>query len=375
MTTPLIDLSKLANHAVVFADSAKACGFTSPGDIDRFLFKSYGKAVREIPPANRLKGGIFFLDPPTTFKALAQITDLKNVLLQIRTDIAQKFYVVPSDLSSAPSVAHEPSNQEQKLMASGAWTMGQAQLLSRQSGRCVIWANGVSATAFLAGDCYIETPDVVEELPSGLPTSFQHLSWADGEIVFEFAKHDLNDTTPAGIWHLADHFLLRPKPEKLMSVKLGKFLKHRMAGYRHHEDEGHVENQGRADVSLNHYNGMIDIIEVKWVGSSLISTKELETKGAIKSALKRKAKGWLTQYGEDTFVAGAKQLAVYLDTGNYRRGYLVVFDCKPPAKARQSESILLDKAHVAPLNPADFRVLRACVDPRKASTVSKAKQP
>jgi len=375
MTTPLIDLSKLANHSLAFVDSARACGFSSPGEIDRFLFKSYGKTVREIPPANRAQGAIFFLDPAVASGPLAQIVDLKPVLMQIQTNVARKFYMVRLDLSGGAILAHETTSGEQKLMASGAWTLGHAQMLSRQTGRCVVWANGVSATVFLAGDCYIETPDVVEELPIGLPPSFQSLSWDDGKIVYEFAQHELNDTGPGGIWQLPDHLLLKPKPEKLMSVGLGKFLRHRMAGYRHHEDEGHVENQGRADVSLTHYNGFIYIIEVKWVGRSLTATKHLKTEQAIKTALKNKAKGWMTEFGEETFVAGAKQLAQYFSTSRYQRAYLTVFDCNAPSIGRKNESLPVDPTHVAPYSPASFRILRACVDPRKASKISKAKQP
>lgn len=375
MSTTLKDLSKLSMHPLVFDEPAKACGFASAGDIERFLFTSYGKAIKEIASANRPKGAIFFLGPPATFGALAAIADLKPVLLQIRTDVARKLYMVPLDLSGGVSLAYEPQSGDRQSMVGGAWTAQQAQALSKSSGRCVVWATGVSVLVFLNGDFYCESPDVVEAIPAGHTRGFQGLSWDDGEIVHEFAKHDLNDTTPSGIWHLPDQLLLRPKPEKLMSVGLGKFLKHRMAGYGHHVDECHVENQGRADIELIHYNDRIDIVEVKWVGCALTGAKQLEPEDAIKAALKLKTKGWLTEYGDETFVAGTKQLAVYMGTGRYQRAYLVVFDCKQPAKNRQSESLPVDKVHVAPLNPADFRVLRACVDPRKASTVSKAKQP
>jgi hypothetical protein len=160
-----------------------------------------------------------------------------------------------------------------------------------------------------------------------------------------------------------------------MSIALGKFLRFRMAGYRHHDDEPYVENQGRADVSLISYNGFVYIIEVKWVGSSLIANKQLETEKAIEAALKSKTKGWLTEYGDEAFESGAKQLAQYFSTGKYKRAYLTVFDCNKPAKTRNNNSLQVVATHVAPHSPADFRILRACVDPRKASKASKAKQP
>lgn len=375
MSTTLQDLSRLSMHPQVFDEPAKACGFASAGDIERFLFTSYGKTIREVAPANRPKGAIFFLGPPATFGSLATVSALKSVLLKIRTDVARKCYMVPIDLSGGVTVFYEPDGSERRTMVGGVWTARHAQALSKTSGRCVVWANGVGVVVFLNGDCYYESPDVIEGIPAGHPTGFQSLSWDDGEIVNEFAKHELNDTTPAGIWHLPDQLLLRPKPEKLMSVGLGKFLKHRMAGYGHHVAECHVENQGRADIELIHYNDRIDIIEVKWIGCALTGAKQLQPEDAIKAALKLKTRGWLTEYGDETFVAGAKQLAVYMSTGKYQRAYLVVFDCKPPARDRKSESLPVDKDHVAPLNPADFRILRACVNPRTASTISKAKQP
>ena len=374
MTVSLLDLSKLTNHASAFADAAKACGFSSLGDIDRFLFTSYGKAVRELPPANRPRGAIFLLKPGAS-AALAKTADLIPVLMQIRTDVACKFYMVPFDLSGGATVVYEPTSAQKTLMTSGAWPLGHALTLSRDTGCCVVWANGVSATVCLDGYCYIESPDVVEAFPTGLPTSFEALSWDDGAIVHEFASHELNDTSPAGVWQLPGQVLLRPRPEKLMSVGLGKFLRYRMAGYRHHDDEPYVENQGRADVSLVLYNGFVYIIEVKWVGRSLTATRELETEQAIKTALQQNTKSWFTEYDDGAFVAGAKQLAQYFGTGKYQRAYLVVFDCRQPASTRKSGSLLIDHAHFAPHSPADFRVLRACVDPRKASVSSKAKKP
>jgi hypothetical protein len=148
-----------------------------------------------------------------------------------------------------------------------------------------------------------------------------------------------------------------------------------MAGYRHHEDEPYVENEGRADIVLYFYNGFIYIVEVKWVGCSLSSKKELQSTQKIEDALKKKAKGWLTTYGDETFAAGAKQLAKYYSTNRYKRAYLTVFDCLPPAATRKNECPTIDPHHVSPHGIASFRALRACVDPRKASKSSKAKLP
>ncbi len=374
MSAPLIDLSTLANHTLAFVKAANGLGFSSPGEINRFLFQSYGKAIREIPPADRPQGVIFLLTPAGSAGALARVAALKPVLVQTQTDVARHYYSMAADLSGGATVAHTPSSDEHKQMIGGAWTAGYAQMISRQTNRCVVWANGVGANVYLAGDCYIETPDVVEELPIGLPASFQSLSWDDGEIVFEFAQNELNDTSPAGIWRLPHRCLLQPKPEKLMSVALGKFLRHRMAGYRHHEDEPYVENEGRADLTLQLYNGFYYIIEVKWVGRSLKGPKDLEATAKIEEALKKGTQGWFTQCGNEAFAAGAKQLAKYFGTNRYKRAYLIVFDCHPAASSRKHEVLPVDPTHVAPHSGGNFRSLRACVDPRKASKSSKAKQ-
>jgi hypothetical protein len=375
MSASLFDLAKLNSHAQLFAQAATDLGFSCAGDIERFLFKSYGRAIREIPPANRPKGALFFLAPPATTTALASPTSLKSVLLQVQADIDRWLYEVPADLAGGVRQVAELTSNAKLQMVSGAWTPGQAQFLSRQSGKCVVWGNGVNANVFVAGDSYIESPDVVGELPRGLPRSFQSLSWADGEIVYEFAENQLNDTTEVGIWRLPEEFLLRPKPEKLMSVGLGRFLKVRMAGYHNHEDEPYVENEGRADISLVLYNGQVDIIEVKWVGTALVAKKELENDTSIKSALRKDPKGWVTQYGDTTFGAGARQLAKYFKTGKYHRAYLAVFDCCKPTVGRKHECRAIDPADVTPFDCACFRAHRACVDPRKASKSSKTGRP
>lgn len=372
MSASLKDLAKLTNFGLAFNQLATDLGFSAVGDINRFIFKSYGKTLREIPVADRPRGAIFLLDPPAVADALASVADLKQVLPRIQTDIAQSVYCLRLDLAGGMTVASSLTTDERKSMAGGTWPRSHAQLLSRHSGRCVVWANAVEVMVYIAGDIYIESPDVIEELPAGLPTGFQSLSWDDGAIVFEFARHELNDTSPAGIWHLPDNQLLRPKPEKLMSAALGKFLRNRMAGYKHHDDEPYVENEGRADVSVHMFDARVFIIEVKWVGQSLSSKKEHEAEADIKLAIKRKTKGWLTQYDQNAIISGTKQLVQYFSTGKYSRAYLAVFDCEPLTASRKSEFLPVDQAHVTPHAAANFRIMQACIDPRKASKKSKA---
>lgn len=373
MINPLIALSKLANYPVIFGEAARTCGFGSSGEIDRFLFKCYGKAVKDIPPASRPKGAVFLIGPPSVTDALANLADLRSALEQIRADVSSRFYKMAVDLVGGLQVYGDTTAELRRTMAADGWPPSFAARLSTESKACVLWANGVSAHVYLDGMCYIETPDVVEELAIGLPSDFQRLSWDDGAIVYECAKHKLNDTTPAGIWEVPEIGILRPKPEKLMSIALGEFLRLRMAGYKHHDDEPYVDNQGRADVSLHSCDGSVYIIEVKWVGRSLKATQQNRTKAEIEAEAKKRATTWLTQYGDEAVEQGAKQLAIYFGTSKYQKGYLVVFDCDLSKAGRKSEYLAVDTTHVKPYNPAHFRLLRVCVDPRKASKVSKAK--
>jgi hypothetical protein len=235
-----------------------------------------------------------------------------------------------------------------------------------------VFATGVSVVVYIGGDMYLETPDVIEELPAGVPGSFQSLSWKNGEIVFHFADTDLNDRGPLGIWQLADNRLLRPKPELLMSARLGRFLQYRLAGYSHHDEEAHVENEGRVDISLHVIDGRIFIVEVKWMGCSLVSVRLNESKAAIKKAFTAGTAGWLTEFDDATIAVGIRQLVRYYKTGKYRRAYLAVIDCTPNG----SNAILpIPAGDLDGYNEENFRVLRAFVDPRPASQRAKNASP
>jgi len=63
MSSSLIGLGQLVTHEQAFVHAATELGFSSLGEIDRFLFKAYGKALRLVPSANRPRGAIFILEP------------------------------------------------------------------------------------------------------------------------------------------------------------------------------------------------------------------------------------------------------------------------------------------------------------------------
>lgn len=372
MSSPLIGIGQIATHETAAIQAAQVLGFSSPGEIERFLFKAYGKAMRKVPSANRPKGAIFFLEPPAVDGVLAQETDLIAAIQLVQMDIGSKVHSFRLDLAAGATPPHDLTSQERAQMSGGMWTQKIAGMLSEQNKKCVVWADGVSVFVYLDGSIFRDSSDVVDELPAATSRAAALLPWDDGALAYEFATHELNDTSRAGIWFLPDKYLLVPKPELLMSRGLGKFLRTRMAGYWSHADEPYIDNSGRADIVLKHLNGQIYLVEVKWTGRSLSSTQQHQAETAILKALSANTTGWFTTYDDSAFDSGIKQLKIYFSGGGYDKTFLVIFDCCQPASGRGHEHRAVVPAHVAPHPVASFCAIRACADPRKASKVSKA---
>jgi hypothetical protein len=367
MRKSLFAIAGQANLALIFNQAAAELGFISVGEIDRFVFSAYAKAIKGIRPADRLRGAIFVLEPATVDGVLADPSSLRPLLMQIRSATTSTLHSLRIDLNGGLGSVYICTSADRKSLVSGGWSQQVAQQFSRANKKCVAWAMGVGILVFINGDLYLESPDVVEELPSGLPAGFQSLSWNDGSIVFEFADCNLNDRGALGIWQLPDIHLLRPRPEILIRGRFGDFLRFRLAGYRHHDEEPHVENEGRADISLHLIDGRILIVEIKWIGCSLVGTHIGATEDAIKKAIKKKTRGWLTKFDEVTIASGVRQLVRYYKTGRYNRAYLTVFDCTASAKMGRSCYVPVPITELKGHSDANFRILRACVDPRPAS--------
>lgn len=367
----LISLASFANRSGYFLEPVKRLGFSTPGDIDRFVFGAYGKAVRELRPADRLNGAFFILEPGIDPNVLPTPSALCASISQIRTNTNKKVFALHLDVQGGPREIHAFTPEERNLGGNG-WSQQPAQWFSRKERKCVMWAKGVSAVIYLDGDIYLESPDVVEELPSGCPVSFQSLSWDDGRIVFDFADGDLNDTGETGIWLTPDKRVLRPKPEVIIQRRFGKFLCYRLAGYAGHDEEPHVENEGRADISLHLIDGRALIVEIKWMGCSLVASRLGSTDDQIKKAVNDNTRNWFTKFDEKIIASGVRQLVRYYKTGKYGRAYLTVFDCGSTAAAHQSDSVPISESDLDGHDTASFRVLRASVDPRTASQRAKS---
>mgnify|MGYP001576675857 CR=1 FL=1 len=371
MSASFSTISRLANRTVFFNPIAAEVGFNLAGEIDRFIFSVYGKALKAIQPADRPRGSIFVLEPAAITDALGTPAVFKPMLGKIQADTTKTFHSIRADLSGGLSIAYACTPEDRKSLVSGGWSLQIALQYSRDTKKCVVWAMGVGVHVYLNGHLYLESIDVIEELAMGLPGNFQNLSWDDGGIAFEFARHELNDASAGGIWHLPDKCLLSPKPEALIRSCLGDFLRFRLASYHHHDEEPHVEHEGRADISLHLIDNRVLIIEVKWMGCSLVAARQGETDDAIKQAIAKNATGWFTRFDEKTITSGIKQLVSYYKTGKYRKAYLTVFDCTESAKTTQSCYVPVPEAELDDHNQANFRILHACVDPRSASKRAK----
>lgn len=366
MSTSLFEIAGHANYALIFNTVAAGLGFGSAGEIDRFLFNAYGKAIEQIKKASRPRGVIFVLEPASVKGAIGDPLALKPLLMQIISDKASAFYSLRIDLAGGLKISNICAPEDRRLFVNDEWQHLSAQHYSRKYNKCVVWANGISVSVFIAGDIYCELKDVIEGL-YGLPCDFNALSWKDGKIFFDFADCELNDRGPRGIWLLPEKYLLIPKPEVQIRAILGKFLQYRLAGYRHHSEESHVENEGCADIILYLINGRIFIIEIKWIGCALIGRHFGATEAAIKDGIAKNPKIWITKFNEKTINSGIRQLVRYFNTGNYNRAYLAVFDCSESAKLSDCSCLPIPTTDLDGNSAADFRILRACVDPRPAS--------
>jgi hypothetical protein len=370
-----IDLQAIArnvNSYTLFEQQFRKAGFASPADVNRFIFSGYGEAIRNIAFASRPRGSMFILEPAVDPLALSDPVALKGAVLQIVHSTSTSLHSLCCDLAGGLTEIHQFSAEEQKFLSDGIWTSQIAQQYSKHLDKCIVWIVGVAVQVYICGDCYLETPDAIEKIRTGIPGSFQTLSWDDGRIFYEFAAKELNDRGRLGVWQIPDKHLLKPKPELLIGQNLIRFLQFRMAGYKTHYSEAEVEHLGQADISIHLIDARVFIVEIKWLGQSLSSTRSHEKADDILAALGKKSAGWFTTFDESTIPAAAKQLSTYYESGKYHRAHLAVFDCRQSAQGQPSEQLPMPDGCLGDNdNLADFRIHKACVDNRTASVQSK----
>src|ERR1700722_2201416 len=169
-------IAEIANRDLHFTPIALGLGFAQIGEIDRFIFQVYGKAIRDVLPADRAKGTIFVLEPSKSPNALAKPASFKPVFAEIAIKTQSEIRSIRLDLDGGSSVFYHSTPDDRKQLVAGSWPQNLAQHLSRHEKKCVVWASGVGAIVYLNGDIYLQTADVVEEIPQSLPIDFQNLS-------------------------------------------------------------------------------------------------------------------------------------------------------------------------------------------------------
>lgn len=366
------DLPKIARFVADQEESSrlvKRLGFPSGGEIERFILRSYGKAIAQMKYADRLRGHMFVLEPATSEGQIADPGKLVTALKKVKESEQSSVLAIPLDLGKAESTAVSLKKADFATKVSGSWLSSHAQALSESLDKCVVIASGVTASIFVSGKLYFELGDVIEGLDKGPQEDFQKLSWEDGAILYFFAEHDLNDRSPIGIWRLPDKFVLKPNPETLIEARLYSFLRYRMRGMVDLVREAHVENDGRLDLSLQLTNGFFYIVEIKWMGSSLKKTEQQKTNKEIENALKTGEK-WFTDFDESVIDQGLKQVVIYCAGGTFQKGYSAVFDCQTPDKSKTERNIAIKLTDGQ--DPSKFKIIRAAVDPRSASVRSKS---
>jgi len=368
-----IDLSGIARFVAnqeELSQIVKRLGFSGAGEIDRFLLESYAKAVAATPVPDRLKGHIFILEPAVVGDQIADPRQLLDVLREVKANEQKSVLSLNLDLASPHKERVKLTKADLANKVGGAWLARHAQELSYSIDRCVAFGNGVSISVFVSGKLYTEYADVIEGFDKGPEDDFQHLSWQNGEILYLFAEHDLNDRSAVGIWRLPDKFVLKPNPETLIETRLYNFLHAKMLGVLRIDREAHVENEGRLDLSIQFVNGFTFILEIKWMGSCLKKAFENKTDPEVGDALKN-GNNWFTSFDESVIPTGLSQVVIYYATGRFRKAYLAVFDCQRPGESKTDKSIPIvsTKGHA----PENFAIMRAAVDPRYASVKSKSK--
>jgi hypothetical protein len=363
----LFEVARFTNIEQTRNDLVRRLGFRSAGEVDLFLRQSYGKAVAEVSPADRLRGHMFVLRPvPAPGLPVAP-----ERMIQVIQDIKRQDEVIlaiPTDLSAKAEVLCKPTITELSGRPGGSWSDEAAQALSESLDKCVVIGNGVAAKVFVSGRIYLELSDVIEGLVQGPQTTFQNLSWNDGLILCEFAKLDLGDRSSSGIWRLPDKFVLKHKPEADMRRRLRDFLGQRLAGWSHLIEEAHVENEGRLDVAVYLVNHRCYLVEIKWMGRAVKGTHKGKSDARIAAAAdKTREKSWFTEFHESTIDRGVGQVLDYCSTGKYHRGYLAVFDCRPPGKALTNPDVTVRPSCLKGRDPGVIRIIQSAVDPRSAS--------
>jgi hypothetical protein len=182
-------------------------------------------------------------------------------------------------------------------------------------------------------------------------------------------EEDLGQRTRLGIWLIPDKFVLKPKPEELMELRLDLFLRCRLKGYLRMDRQVRWEDKGRVDLLVIMSDGYEYVVEIKWLGRALKSTRsEFDAKEFSQAIGDNWTHEFVTIMGEGGLDDAFQQLAAYLQNDSVSKGYLVVYDCRKPKMITA-----LDERSFLPSPPLPsyrFRFLHVAVSPIVPSSSS-----
>lgn len=359
-------LTDLAEAAARSESALDSFGVTL-AQIEVFV-ESWGRGVSSrTSPAHRPVAGVVLLhasktaSPPRDVEIAQRVADVRSAQAQ--------FEVLHVSLDGEFLDRERLPPQERQKYPGGKWTHQQASALSLVSEGVVAWVSGFEFKLFVKGALVVSYTDVqnmrvehAAELIRKMPMN---------EEFFEaLAQKLLQHSTETGIWHAADHRVLVPKPEAHMEERTVWFMKAHLSGFTEYQKQCVDESNGRVDLLITYSDGIVQVVEIKWLGRALKTAHLATDPKKIEAAIKSR---WdcdcVTVMEPGTVLAGVVQLGIYLQNTAYDLGCLVVFDC-----SRDLADIHIEDKQLAAANISRTQFLLADVklDPRPPSKIGRA---
>lgn len=358
-----IDL-RLAN----IDDLSRNAGFSRWGDVDRFV-NAWGPSVVALTASKRPRGLLFILEPvkkstQTSSLLHNEISQLINIL--IRGQAEKKIITVDIEFALLKEIPIDFDLQRQ--LSGGEWTPEQASKLSYSlKNKCICFASGRSFMVFINGVIVVSYADVVNRVFQSASETYNRQGWADGELLVRCGEIALSERSRRGIWHFPDYHVLTYKPEEMIKLGLESFLKEHLTGFNKITQEYHLESEGRVDLYIVLSDQTKYIVEIKWIGRSILKKYIDKNEKSLCDELKAKWKcNYVHVLEEDNAKRGVSQLAHYLSKPDVHKGYLAIYDCRPPGQASGGDSAA---SYPKPegLWPTQYSIKHVPVDPRTAS--------
>lgn len=366
-------ISDLQLHQADLNQTAKSVGFSSMGDVERFL----DGLANGLGTANALHGAVFVLCPATGAipSPLLSKATAEALASEIQTAQRSDKIVCSDTLGVVLNKIQIPSTIRSQL-SSGRWTETLAAQVSAGSvsGRGLVWVHGYSIKVFVNGIPILSYTDIRDRSLETASDLDRRQGWNDGELLERCGLEDLRDRGRLGIWHLPDLHLLTLGPEEIIQKRLELFLKARLKGFENLAREYHLPSIGRVDLRIDTVDRKIIFVEVKWIGHSIKPSHKDTPAQTIRTQLRQDRAQVANSLSEDTAAQSGTQLAQYLDQEFAHKGYLAIYDCRPTREI--SKTRFANKFTPPPGVSVDkYRLYHVIVDPLPPSAGARPQNP